>query len=55
MFKTNLHLDSYKKKVCRRFGQEFGIHFKGSPDELKFAEAFLEDLIDEVLKKERGG
>ena len=52
MFKTNLHLQSYKKKVARQFTEEFGIHFDKS--ELRFAISFLEDVIDETLKKERG-
>jgi len=53
MFKTNLHLEYYKKKVARQFREEFGIHFSDS--ELRFAIAFLEDVIDETLFKERGG
>ena len=53
MFKTNLHLDSWKKKVIFQFKQEFGIHF--SKSELRFAEVFLEDVIDQTLERERGG
>jgi hypothetical protein len=29
------------------FEQEFGVHFKNSPDELKFALSFIEDLLKE--------
>lgn len=29
------------------FTEEFKIHFKDCPDELKFALAFIEDLLDE--------
>jgi len=31
----------------QNFKEEFGIHFKNSPDELKFALSFIEDLLEE--------
>lgn len=31
----------------QKFKQEFGIHFKNSPDELKFALSFIDDLMEE--------
>ena len=30
-----------------KFEDEFGIHFKNSPDELKFAISFIEEVIKE--------
>ena len=38
------------KKWKKKFKEEFGIHFKNSPDELKFALAFIEELLEERMK-----
>jgi len=40
-----------KENWQKQLKEEFGIHFKDSPDELKFLEAFIEDL----LNKQREG
>ena len=34
------------KKWKKAFKDEFGIHFKNSPDELKFALTFIEELLE---------
>ena len=38
----------------KQLKDEFGIHFKDSPDELQFLEAFIEDLLDEQKKEIKG-
>ena len=38
------------KKWKKAFRDEFGIHFKNSPDELKFALTFIEELLEKVEK-----
>ena len=40
-------LNNWRKQLR----QEFGIHFKNSPDELQFLEAFIEDLLEEQKEK----
>ena len=34
------------KKEIKQLHKEFGIHFKNSPDELKFLETFIDELIE---------
>ena len=36
-----------KQNWKKPFREEFAIHFKNSPDELKFAETFISDLLAE--------
>jgi len=38
------------KKEIKQLHKEFGIHFKNSPDELKFLETFIDELIENKLK-----
>lgn len=40
------------KKWKKAFIEEFGIHFKNSPDELKFALTFIEELLEKVKEQE---
>jgi hypothetical protein len=35
----------------KQLKREFGIHFKNSPDELQFLEAFIDDLIKAERKR----
>ena len=41
-----------KKETIKQLKKEFGIHFKNSPDEFGFLEAFIEDLLEG--EKEKG-
>ena len=40
------------KKEIKQLHEEFGIHFKNSPDELRFLEAFINDLITENYQRD---
>ena len=40
------------KKEIRQLKMEFGIHFKNSPDELRFLETFIDELITENYQKD---
>jgi len=40
-----------KKEDKQKLKDEFGIHFKDSPDELQFLEAFIEELLKQERKE----
>jgi len=40
----------YKENWRKQLKREFGIHFKDSPGELQFLEAFIEDLLKDERK-----
>jgi len=40
-----------EKNWVRAFKNEFGIHFKNSPDELKFVIVFVDELLKEANPK----
>ena len=40
------------KQEIKQLHEEFGIHFKNSPDELRFLEAFINDLITENYQRD---
>ena len=42
---------SLNKDWKKRFGEEFGIHFKDSSGELKFAITFIEELLDQARQE----
>ena len=40
------------KKEIKQLHNEFGSHFKNSPDELRFLETFIDDLITENYQRD---
>jgi len=42
-----------KENWRKQLKEEFGIHFKDNPDELKFLEAFVEDLLNKQKEENK--
>ena len=40
------------REEIKQLHREFGIHFKNSPDELRFLETFISDLITENYQRD---
>ena len=40
------------REEIKQLHREFGIHFKNSPDELRFLETFIDDLITENYQRD---
>lgn len=47
-------LKEHKEETLKAFQEEFGIHFKDSAGELKFAQTFIEEALDKQIEIIKG-